>query len=250
MAGLEIVNDNGSVIINPDHKLQVVSERGSFRVRSSYTDKPGYGTVTFIKPITTETTPTVFVRYITGNFTFFSAYFRFLGSPGNWTGFRIISSVSNGSQLQNHLLEYVSCKYVDSLSPMDAGLQLFDSTGAPIFDSNYRPVKYSKMATTWRCVRTEGNWVSWVTAYCDIPIEEDDFICISQIDRGVVFMSEDYAYTGLDLKRNNNRVLQIFKQNDYYNSWGYDRSASRFLFVIPICKFPRSVYPEDGVQTT
>lgn len=234
--GLSVVNDFGSVIVSNTYKIMVFSERGNFQVTSQYTDAEGQGTVTFAKPITTQEPPQVFVRFVTGVHNNLGMFTVLLGGPGNWTGFRVVSAVRGNPNLQNYTLEYVSCMYSNLKSTSNYGLELSDGQGNIIYTSSDNVVRFGKFSKVWTL--TKGNTVDVYDS--GLTIDEDDFISISSIDRGVAWFINYSQYAGLSLLENGVRVLKIHNQLQPGN-WYYQGTNNTYL-AIPVCKFPSSRY--------
>lgn len=234
--GLSVANDFGSVIISGAYKIMVFSERGTFQITSQFTDAEGHGAVTFTKPITTQEPPQVFVRFVSGVHNSLGMFAVLLGGPGNWTGFRVVSSVRGNPNLQNYTLEYVSCMYSNLRSSSDYGLELNDAQGNVIYTSSDNVVRFSKFTKDWTL--TQGNLVD---AYSSgLTIDVDDFISISSIDRGVNWFTSHAQYSGMTLLDNGVRVLRIHNQFQAGN-WYYQGTNNTCL-AIPVCKFPTSRY--------
>jgi hypothetical protein len=234
--GLSVVNNYGAVVISSEYKVMVFSERGTFRIISQYTDTEGYGAVAFIRPVLTQEPPQVFVRHVSGVHPSLGIYTTMLGGPGNWTGFRVTSAVRGNPNLQNYSMEYVSCKYADQPSPQLYGMEIRDSSGKIVFTSSDRVVRYSKFAKNWR--RVQGNYVD--AYHSDLPIDADDFICISAFDRGVSWFTNYAKYAGLTILEGGIQVLKMncqFQQGDWYY-----QGVNGSCFGIPVCKFPSSRY--------
>lgn len=237
--GFEAKNLNGTVTVSDINKVLVFYQRGIVNITSATTDRPGYGTITFSSPITTPEAPTLFVRYSSGNIASLAVYFTCLGSPGNWTGFRITSG-AGGAVLQNHFLEWVACKYINSTGNDPLGMQVFDANGSPVFDTSQKLVKYSKFTKAWSFGGDEF-FTTWTPL--GITIDADDFINISGFDRGIIwFGTSRYSYAGIRLLSGGVRTCQFYVQT---NNTGYilqQPSAAGNHFCIPICKFPPAIY--------
>lgn len=234
--GLSVTNDFGSVIISSDYKVLVFSERGTFSIKSTNTDVEGSGSVTFNKPIRTQEPPQIFVRFVSGVHNTLSFYTGLFGGPGNWTGFLVVSAVRGNPNLQNYTLEYVSCMYSNLKSTSDYGLELFDYQGNPIYTSSDNVVRFSKFSKNWTL--TQGNFVDIYDS--GLTIDDDDFISISSIDRGVSWFTGHSQYAGLTLLSNGVRMLRI-NNNIIAGDWYYQGTNNTCL-AIPVCKFPSSRY--------
>lgn len=235
--GLEVIGDSKAVTISSYNKVLVFSERGSFSVQSRFSDATGTGVVSFTKPVRTEEAPQLFVRIVTPNGPVLTIYTTILGGPGNWTGFRITSAASGF--IQGHTLEYVCCKYSDNVSSDTYGLQIWDKDGGPIYASSDRVVRYGKFTKSW--TYSAGGTVpnSHDTWNSNISIEIDDFISVSSIDRGTVWFTGHYQYTGLQLLVGYVRLLKIDCQRSYLGNGLFSTSS---FFSMPICKFPIAKY--------
>lgn len=236
--GLSVTNDFGSIVISSTYKVLVFSERGTFGITSQYTNAEGYGAVTFVKPITTQEPPHIFVRILTGAHNSLGFFTVIAGGSGNWTGFNIVSAVRGGSILQNYTLEYVSCKYSDKPNTGTYGLEIRGSDGSIVYTSSDRVVKYNKFTKTWAYV--QGAQVDTYTAN-NITIDVDDFTSISSIDRGVNWLTGGAEYAGLTIMSGGTRMVRITRQIPGGGLWFYQGTNGTCL-AIPVCKFPIDRY--------
>lgn len=234
--GLSVVNDYSSLIISSEYKVMVFSERGTFKITSQYTNAEGSGTVNFVKPITTQEPPQVFVRFVSGVHNDLGIYTGLRGGPGNWTGFVVVSAVRGNPYLQDYTLEYVSCMYSNRKSTSSYGLEIYDYQGNPIYTSSDKVVKFSKFSKNWTV--TTGNQVDYYDS--GLTIESDDFISISAIDRGVSWFTGHSQYAGITLLSNGVRMLRITNQISQ-GDWYYQGTNNTYL-AIPVCKFPQNRY--------
>lgn len=234
--GLAVTNDYGSVIVSSNYKVMVFSERGNFKITSQYTDAEGQGAVTFAKPIKTQEPPQVFVRLVTGVHSDLGMFTGLLGGPGNWTGFRVVSAARGNPNLQNYILEYVSCMYTSLKSVSSYGLEINDQQGNIVYTSSDNVVRFSKFSKAWTLAR--GNFVDVYDS--GLAIDNDDFISISSIDRGVSWFTSHAQYSGITLLDGGVRVLKIhnqFRAGDWYY-----QGTNNTCLAIPVCKFPTSRY--------
>lgn len=236
--GLSVVNDYGAVVIDSDHKVLIFSERGNFNIQSRYTDREGYGNATFTKPILTQEPPQLFVRYVSGLHSNLGIYTTMLGSPGNWTGFRVTSAVRGNPNLQNYLMEYVSCKYAYQHNESDYGMEVYDKLGDIVFTSGDRIVRFGKFTKDWSL--TVGNSVDIYRS--GLAIDVDDFICVSAIDRGVMWFADHSNYTGLTILDGGVRVLNITTNVRTAGGEWFISGVGGTSFCIPVCKFPVDKY--------
>ncbi|RMN34762.1 hypothetical protein ALQ61_04152 [Pseudomonas coronafaciens pv. zizaniae] len=235
--GFSAVNGASSVIIGSKYKVLVFSERGQFAITSRYTDKEGFGSVVFARPILTQEPPQIFVRHITGSHPDLGIYTTMSGGPGNWTGFLVTSAVRFGGAVQNYSMEYVSCKFADQPSPEVYGMNIRDDAWRIVFSSADKIVRYSKFAKNWTLQK--GDMVDIYNS--NLTIDADDFVCISSIDRGVMWFADGVQFAGLTLLSNSVPVLQINAQIAGGGYWYY-QGMNETCFAIPVCKFPVSRY--------
>ncbi len=234
--GLAVVNNYGSLVIDNDHKVMVFSERGTFRIESRYSDREGYGTVSFIRGIHTNEPPQVFLRHVSGVHTSLGVYITLLGGPGHWTGFAVTSAVRGGA-LQNYVMEFVVCKFADQPSSEPFGLNLFDGYGRPVFSSQDKIVRYHKFAKHWE--KIVGAQVDVYAS--NLVIDADDFVCASAIDRGITWFADGANFVGLILLEDNIPSLKISAQKTGGGYWYY-QGTNDTCFGIPVCKFPPNRY--------
>jgi len=235
--GISVVNNYGSVVISSTYKLLVFSERGSFQITSRYTDKEGSGTVSFSKPISTQEPPQIFLRYVSGVHDNLGVYTTLLGRPGAWTGFTVTSAVRGGSSVQNYTVEYVSCKYADQRSQSVYGMEIWDASGTIVFTDSDKVVRYGKFTKQW----TVKSGTSVDIYSSGLSIDVDDFICVSAIDRGVVWFADGANFVGLTLLTDGVRVVNISAQRASGGLYYY-QGLNNTSFCIPVCKFPADRY--------
>lgn len=236
--GFSAVNGHGSVIITSQYKVLMFSERGTFGITSRYTDRPGYGAVTFIKPIATQEPPQVFLRYASGNHGDLGLYITLLGGAGNWTGFNVKSGVRGGKTLQNYLIEYVACKFSDRPPSVPFGMEIRDANSGIVFSSSDKVVRYGRFAKNW----TKQNGTLVDIYHSNLTIEADDFVSVSFMDRGVSWFADGSRYAGVTLMDNGARVLKIFNDRNTSLGYWYYQGTNETCLAVPVCKFPQDRY--------
>lgn len=235
--GLLVVNNSGSTVINSNRKILVFSERGAFAIKSKHSDSQGVGIYNFIKPIKTQAPPQIFLRTVSATNPSIVLYLVIMyGSAGNWTGVGFTSG-AGGANLQNHDMEIVVCKYSDALPTSQYGMVLRDKVGDILFSAEDRIVRYSRFTKNW--VRTRGTFTD--TYSSDIAPSSDEFICLSQMDRGVNWYAGQSAYATLQIRLNYapalNMKVQLQNLGDLYG-----QGTNATCFSIPVCKFPVDRY--------
>lgn len=240
--GLQVTNNSNVVTVSNVYKPLIFHRRGTVNVASAFSDRPGYGTVTFPAAITTPEPPSLFLRHVSGVHSSMSIYYRWLGSSGNWTGFTVISGVSGGA-LQNHILEWVACKYTNTSVNSGYGMQLYNASGQPIYNTTERMVRFSRFTKAWSMSELSPGFITYTPI--GISIQGDDFVCVSSFDRGVVWHCADRntQYCGLSILDDGARTLRIRCQMNFPQGRIYPNPQTDGLyFCMPICKFPASVY--------
>jgi hypothetical protein len=245
MFGLKVINNQESVLVSDNSPVLVYSQRGQIVVQNtSVVDRPAVGTVVFATPVTQTLPPRVFIRFASGRHSSCSIYMTMNGSAGNWTGMTIRAGALGGSTLPRHVLDYVVCVYSLSNNLPSYGMVVFNADGVPVYRSDDRVVRFSKFTKSW----TEQNSGSYHLNYLpsNITIDEDDFIEISQMNRGNanmnLFGGIDLMFTSMSILSNSVRTLRLVIQFTTQNRNG-QRELGSTLFCIPICKFPITDYP-------
>lgn len=237
--GFRAVNDFGAVTISSVYKTLVFSERGTIRVTSSYTDRGGVGEAMFTRPITTQEAPQAFVRVQSASHASLGLEATLLGGPGNWTGLRIDSAATGSSPLQNFVLEYVACKFSDALQATGYGMNIRDANGAPVFSAQDKVVRYNKFATVWTLAQDTIYTRIWTP---NVTIEADDFICVSAMDRGVNWFTDNAQFAGFNIWAGSAPNLTLYVQRITALGYWYWQGSNNTQFTVPICKFPAYRY--------
>lgn len=237
--GFRAVNDFGSVTISSVYKVLVFSERGAYQVTSQYIDRGGEGAVSFTKAITTQEAPQVFVRVQSASHATLGIYISMVGSAGNWTGFRTFSAAPGASPLQNFTLEYVACKFADSVQASGYGMNIYDSNGRPVFSAQDKIVRYSKFATNWTMVTDQSNYRVFTP---NIDLDWDDFICVSAFDRGLNWATANSQFSAFNIWLNWAPNLNTYVQRITSLGYWYWQGTNGTNFTVPVCKFPADRY--------
>ncbi|WP_367604055.1 hypothetical protein AB1N69_10920 [Pseudomonas asiatica] len=237
--GFQAVNDYGSVTISSTYKLMVFSERGLVTITSSYIDRGGQGQASFAKPILTQEAPQIFVRVQSASHGSLGLYCTILGAPGNWTGVRIDTAATGSSPLQNFVLEFVVCKFTDAVQNSGYGMNIWDENGFPVFSASDKVVRYSKFAINWTMV-TDASTVR--TFAPDVSIDADDFICVSAMDRGVNWFTDNAQFAAFNVWANWAPNLYLYCQRVTAGGYWYWQGMNNTQFAVPVCKFPSDRY--------
>lgn len=145
--GLMTRGDAGNVQIDGRSGVLNVLAEGSY---AGYGSSSGEGTlVTFPAAIATQAPPLLFLNPDTAAVNAGRvdlALVRPVGSPGNWTGFRV-----RGRYVQYpHTGKYFAAGMAPSPSADGYGLRLWDGSGQQIFDSGHRLAKLIGPAGKWK----------------------------------------------------------------------------------------------------
>ncbi|WP_028941632.1 hypothetical protein [Pseudomonas vranovensis] len=237
--GFQAVNDYSTITISSTYKVMVFSERGMVRITSSYTDRGGQGQATFIRPIYTQEAPQLFVRVQSASHGALGLAVTLLGGPGNWTGFQLDSAATGAAPLQDFTLEYVSCKFADAVQNSGYGLNIWDANGIPVFNARDKIVRYSKFATSWSMAVDTSISRVFVP---NVSIETDDFICVSAMDRGVNWFTDNAQFAGFNIWANWAPYLTLYCQRITALGYWYWQSMNETQFAVPVCKFPAARY--------
>lgn len=237
--GLTVVNDYGATVIDSKRKVLVFSERGSFFITSKFIDASGLGIYNFLKPVRTQAPPQIFLRTVSASNASIALYIvTTTGGPGNWTGVGVMSG-AGGTELQRHNMEIVVCKYSDTPPKSDYGMILRDEKGQLLFSSDDRVVRYSRFTKNW----TKVNGVTIDEYRSDVTPASDEFICITQMDRGVSWFTRQASYASMWVRRFGAPYMGMQVQ---YQPYGvYYEGVNGTSFSIPICRFPSDRYYND-----
>ena len=239
--GFSAVNDSDSVMVSDTHQHLVFERRGTLTVSGGTINKQHSAAITFPTAITTTPPPKIFLKVQSSSHASITMYCVLLGSPGNWTGFRIYCAAAGTAPAPNYVFQYVVCKFVNSAPSSGFGMVIYDAAGQPVFRHDAKLVKYSKFTKTWTYTRTlSGAWF-YTFFPSGITITPDDFIDVSSINRGCVIM-EVYGiqYTSLRIWRSSAPVLQLVAQAN--SSQSDPQYVSSMRFCMAICQFPSDVY--------
>lgn len=239
MFGFQAVNNSGSVTLNSDYPTLAYSGRGSVVVQNpSVVDRPAVGYFSFGAVRTQIAPPRIFVRFNSGRHASCLIYLAMNGSPGAWYGAWIYAGAQGGGTLPYYVIDYVICETASTTVNDNFGMVIYDSTGKPTYKTEDLPVKYNKFTRTW--VSQVINQFNFTYYPAGIAIDNDDFIDISSMNRGPVFLNtSNVAYTGMYIFRGGARTCQLSVS---LRVTGGNVNPTGINFSIPICKFPSNIY--------
>lgn len=237
--GFQAVNNLNSITISSAYKVMVFSERGTVLITSAYTDRGGTGSANFLRPIATQEPPQLFVKVKSASHPSLGLYATLLGSPGNWTGFTLNSAASGGGDLQNFVIEYVSCKFTDKVQDSGYGMNIWDENGNPVFSSQDKVVRYNKFATVWTPFVDSSSYSVYVP---NVTIAVDEFICVSAMDRGVIWFTDAAQFAAFNIWAGWAPSLTLYAQKTTALGFWYWQGTNNTQFTVPVCTFPVGRY--------
>lgn len=103
--------------------------------------------ISFPFPITSLVPPIVAVQVQTFNWTWLRMC-KILGSPGNWTGFRLVSARATSSYPAQTTWKYRV--YAAGVTSSESyGIRVQDDFGSTLFDSGLRQLVFANLFTSW-----------------------------------------------------------------------------------------------------
>lgn len=140
--GFEVYNEDGEVMADnrfPGFSLLVQS--------SATTTVQTPLDIAFPAPVTSLVPPIVAVQVQTFNWTWLRMC-KILGSPGNWTGFRLVSARMTSSYPAQTTWQYRV--YAAGITSSESyGVRVQDDSGGVLFDSGLRQLVFANMFTSW-----------------------------------------------------------------------------------------------------
>lgn len=212
--GFSVLNDYSEVQI--DSKSPLLQYRGSGEVNSG-------AIAYFPAPVKSQTPPLIFAKPVSGALFLFAL--KFIGSPGNWTGF-VVQATTN--QWHNHGLagrtagrwKYLVADWEVAPSGEAYGLQVFGPDGKLTYDAGGRHIELMNYFTTWTYgYRSQKNGYLFVMHYLDLGSSStldhpSNYVLLNP------FMAEVlYAYSGDDnltrrkIKIGGSQLISVMQTN-------------------------------------
>lgn len=174
--------------------------------------------VMFSQPVTSQQIPLVFIRFLSPTFIY---KFGVIGSPGNWTGFRIMSWPQDSNADFGTACDYFVASATVPKSNTPIGIRIRNkNTGEIIFDSGYKLVRFQSYATTL----SYGYAEAWGRNMYYVSKPPGSYMLVNQYtgetcEGGVCWL----AYT------------QYYPNNIYFwvgNNWGGEVNHSLFIWSV------------------
>lgn len=246
MFGFEARNGAGSVLISDSKRHLTYKERGQLVVSNSVIDRPSTNTFAFTSPVTTTEPPTVFMRVNESRHDSVSMYVALVGSPGNWTGVKVIVAASGGSVAPRYVFDIVIGHFKSSEGVVsDFGMVIYGESGEQVFSDKDRLVTYSKFTKKWTASVT-GSYPNYAyySLTPDVIIEDDDYVDVSSLNRGGIFQYLDGTmYTSVNLRQGGVNTLRLTTQCNLQYATTASVAYSNLRFCMAVCKFPLARYP-------
>jgi len=169
MFGFRARNDNGVIQVSADRPYLSLHEKGTVNIGTAYNTL-----INFSTPCTTVQPPLIFFRSAwTSQGEGLTLKCGVVGSPGNWTGFRLINA--NTTQLS------ISDWFAAVWSPLQAagpfGMRVRDASGTVCFHSSSQLIKFSRFITTWTYLSGNSNISTYTSGQ---TLASDEYALVSQ----------------------------------------------------------------------
>lgn len=168
--GLQFMNNNNVVTLDSEVARMCVVASGTLRDNGS-SDKNS--TNMFPRAVTTQEPPLIFVRPSNPNNGWAALLSNFapVGSPGNWTGFNIVSTyVQSRVNFSNG--DWFACQF-GGQAVAKFGMRLWDGSGNVLFDSDSPAANFTRAAQTFSYVKTTQGPTGEYTNYYSTPFSFD-----------------------------------------------------------------------------
>lgn len=168
MFGFRARNDGGVIQVSAEHPYLSLHADGSLALGTAYQTVINFPTV-----CTTQQPPLIFVKPTWAsqgeNLSFKCGV---IGSPGNWTGFRLV----NGNTTQVSSLLWFAAIWAPLTAAGDYGMRIRDANGNICFHSSSQLIKFSRFITSW-------TFVSWNTFVAEltstVTLASDEYALVS-----------------------------------------------------------------------
>ena len=167
--GIRIRGAAGNVQIDDTTPIFVVQEQGTITPANHAPSAGNMFTsrhmVTFAQVVRTQEPPLIFLRFITPYVCMCT--FTVMGGPGNWTGFNVGAGVwgpnHNGIDTRPMYCDWFSGIKTPGPSGAKVGIRIRNRvTGAVVFDSGYKIVKFIQQNAQFNF---ESRYTHWVLRY-------------------------------------------------------------------------------------
>lgn len=149
--GLQFTNNSNVVTLDSEFARMCVIASGTLNNNGS-SDRNS--TNTFPRPVTTQEPPLIFVRPTNPNNGWATTLSAFspVGSPGNWTGFNLVSSYVQSPTFA--VGEWFACQF-GGQAVATYGMRLWDGAANLLFDSGTPAANFTRAAQNFSYVKSE-----------------------------------------------------------------------------------------------
>lgn len=160
--GLQYTNNTNTVVIDSEFARLMVISTGRF----APTEEGGLGSTTyFVRPVTSQEPPLVFVRPDTVGGVAGLCRMRLIGSAGNWTGFYVRAYDANTAQPNGRY--FVAAFAAQPVAQY--GMRLWDGAGKLLFDSGTPNATFSRAFQNWNYVKYDTTPQGLTRIYYSVP---------------------------------------------------------------------------------
>lgn len=160
--GVQFINNSNVVTLDSEFARLMVISTGRF----APTEEGGLGSTTyFIRPVTSQEPPLVFVRPDTVGGVAGLCRMRLIGSAGNWIGFYVRAYDANTAQPNGRY--FVAAFAAQPVAQY--GMRLWDGAGKLLFDSGTPNATFSRAFQNWNYVKYDTTPQGLTRIYYSVP---------------------------------------------------------------------------------
>ena len=172
--GLQYTNNNNTVVLDSEYARLMVISSGRF----APTEESGLGSTTyFVRPVTSQEPPLVFVRPDTVGGVAGLCLMRLIGSAGNWVGFYVRAYDSNTAQPNGRY--FVAAFAAQPVAQY--GMRLWGAAGNLLFDSETPNASFTRSFQNWNYVKYDTTAQGLTRIYYSVPFNfpQNEFMLIN-----------------------------------------------------------------------
>jgi hypothetical protein len=172
--GLSFTNNQNTVILDSEFARLCVISGGRYAANQD----GGLGSLTtFVRPVTSQEPPLVFIRPDTTNAIAAAGKMYLTGGPGNWTGFYVRTyGVTTAQPNGRYFVATFAAQPVANY-----GLRLWDGAGKLLFDSGTQAALFTRSFSNWTYVKSEQTPTTSYRNYyrVDFNFPENEYLMIN-----------------------------------------------------------------------